>query len=145
MHQRLVIVRQGRKAESVRSEPLRHGADGNEQTLRIAAQWVREDSATDANIRALAESLIASCAPASSSEGSTCEILKLFEFVRDRIRYVEDAPDTERIADASRTLAHADAFYAGAGDCGDKSILLATLLGSIGVKSQFIVQSWDGD
>lgn len=135
MHQRLVIVQNGRRAESVRWEPLRHGADGNEQTLRYAAQMVREDSAADERIRAVAASPIAQCAP----HDAACEISQLFEFVRDQVRYQEDAPDTERIADAWRTLEHM------AGDCGDKSILLATLLGSLGHRTQFIVQSWDGD
>src|ERR1051325_3864714 len=121
MHQRLVIVRNGVKSDLVKSEPLRHGAAGNEQTLRYAAAWVREDSADD-RLRSLSESLIADCAPHAAS----CEVGKLFEFVRDGINYVEDPPDTERIADAWRT------WEKRRGDCVDKAILLATLLASIG-------------
>lgn len=134
MHQRLKIVRHGRRYESVKAEPLRHGTGGNEQTLRYAAQMVREDS-RDESLRAFAESLICGCAP----HDSACAVQKLFEFARDVIRYVEDPAEVERIADAWRTIEK------GEGDCGDKSILLASLLGTIGIRSQFIVQSWDGD
>lgn len=115
--------------------PLRHGAEGNEQTLQFAAAMVREDSANDDRIRSLAESLVSGCAPRDAQ----CEVTQLFEFVRDRIRYVEDPIDTERIADAWRT------WEKRSGDCVDKCILLATLLGSIGYRSEFIAQSWDGD
>jgi|GEM_PF-6078510 len=135
MHQRLLIVQNGQRRSWPASQSLRHGALGNEQTLRYAAAMVREDAVQDDRLRALAESLIQSCAP----HDSQCEVQKLFEFVRDQIRYVEDAPDTERIADAWRTYEHR------AGDCGDKSILLASLLACIGYRSQFVVQSWDGD
>ena len=132
MQERLLLVRWGIRHWSVNVEPLRPGAAGNEQTLRYAAQWVREDS-PQPWLRAFAERLTAGCASPAAA------VAKLFEFARDQIRYVEDPPATERIADAWRTIEKRE------GDCGDKSILLATLLGSIGINSRFIVQSWDGD
>jgi hypothetical protein len=135
MHQRLIIVQNGCSTEKVQSGPLRHGAEGNEQTLRYAAQMVREDSAQDIRLRSLAEQLTAGCAPHDVAGA----VRVLFEFARDGIRYVDDPVDVERIADAWTTV------ESRAGDCGDKSILLASLLGAIGIKSQFIVQSWAGD
>lgn len=135
MHQRLRIVQNGQRREWPKSEPLRHGAEGNEQTLRYAAAMVREDSSQDDRIRSLAEQLVSGCAPRDGA----CEVRQLFEFARDGIRYLEDPPDTERIADAWRT------YGKRSGDCVDKCILLATLLGSIGYRSEFIAQSWDGD
>ena len=54
------------------------------------------------------------------------EASRLFEYVRDQIRYVRDIADVE-------TLHHAETILAqGAGDCDDKCILLASLLLSIG-------------
>lgn len=135
MHQRLRIVRNGQRQEWPKAVPLRHGAEGNEQTLQFAAAMVREDSSNDDRIRAQAESLTGGCAPRDAQ----CEVTQLFEFVRDQIRFVEDPIDTERIADAWRTLEKQS------GDCVDKAILLASLLGSIGYQSEFIAQSWDGD
>ena len=134
MHERLLLVRHGIRQWSERWEPLRHGADGNEQTLRYASQWVREDS-SDPKLLAFAESLVSNVA----ADDAAGRVRALFEFVRDRIRYVEDAPGVERIADAWRTIEKRE------GDCVDKSILLSSLLGCLGYISLFIVQSWDGD
>lgn len=133
MHQRLVIVRHGLRTESVRAEPLRHGADGNAQTLAYAEAMVRL-AATNELLRRKAAEITAACA----AHDEACEIEALFEFVRDEIRYVDDPPGVERIADAETTLAE------GAGDCGDKAILLRSLALTLGHKSRFVVQDWDG-
>jgi hypothetical protein len=135
MHERLLLVRHGRHSQvSIRA--LAHGKDGNEQTLRVAAAWVREDSASDAQLRQFVlEHFISQCAPGDYLGAVT----KLFEFSRDAIRFADDPEDVERIADAWSTIAD------GWGDCGDKSILLASMLGVIGIPSQFIVQEWEGD
>lgn len=133
MHQRLVIVRQGRRSETAQVEPLRHGADGNLQTLAYAEAMVRESAANEA-LRRKAVEITAACAP----HDELCEIESLFEFVRDGIRFVDDPPGVERIADAETTLAE------GAGDCGDKAILLRSLALTLGHRSRFVVQDWDG-
>ena len=139
MHERLIIVRNGqRQAISIRA--LRHGADGNEQTLREAASMVREDSASDQELRSFVQNLISDCAPGDYP----CAVSKLFEFSRDAIHYGDDPFGVERIADAWATLNLAKPDEAW-GDCGDKAILLATMLGVIGIPSQFIVQNWQND
>jgi len=53
------------------------------------------------------------------------EARRLFEFVRDDIRYVRDIADVETLHDPVTLL------QIGAGDCDDKAILLAALLLSI--------------
>jgi transglutaminase-like putative cysteine protease len=58
----------------------------------------------------------------------------LFEFVRDKIRYQRDSYNLEELADAYRTI-----FFFRSGDCDDKSIALATLLGLSGKKTRFKV------
>lgn len=60
------------------------------------------------------------------------EIKTLFEFVRDRIRYVKDTRNVETLHTAEKVLEN------GQGDCDDKSILLASLLESLGHKTRFV-------
>lgn len=60
----------------------------------------------------------------------------LFFFARDCIRYVEDPPQVEKVADFQRTI------EMGYGDCDDKVVWLATALLSIGVSVRFVVQSY---
>lgn len=60
------------------------------------------------------------------------EIRAIFYFVRDAIRYTLDVDEVETLQQADYTLTHE---Y---GDCDDKSILLAAMLGSIGHKCRFV-------
>lgn len=60
------------------------------------------------------------------------EIRELHKFVRDKIRYVKDVHDVETLHDVERIL------ESGQGDCDDKSILLASLLASIGHKVRIV-------
>lgn len=55
-------------------------------------------------------------------------ISDIFRFVADRIRYVHDPVNTEHLSDPVETL------YVEAGDCDCKSMLLTTLLESVGYK-----------
>jgi len=64
------------------------------------------------------------------------EIRTLFEFVRDRIRYVSDINDTETLHAAFKV------YELGAGDCDDKVILLASLLESIGYRTRFVAAGY---
>lgn len=58
-------------------------------------------------------------------------IAALHAFVRDRIRYVNDIRGVETLQQPERTL------ELRAGDCDDKSILLASLLEALGYKTRF--------
>lgn len=107
------------------------GAAGVRNTLRQMRAFVREGR-RNPKIRSTALNLI-SLVPERDALG---EIRTLFEFVRDRIRYVADVLEVETLADAQRTLEIAQ------GDCDDKSILLAALLESIGYATQFIVTGY---
>jgi hypothetical protein len=60
------------------------------------------------------------------------EVCALHGFVRDFIRYVGDISDVETVQSADTTLRLA------AGDCDDKSILLAALLEAIGHPTKFV-------
>ena len=78
-------------------------------------------------IRQLAVELVADL----PSKDYGAEIQRLHAWVRDRIRYVRDVREVETIQTPERTLAN------GAGDCDDKSVLLASLLEAIGHHARF--------
>lgn len=108
------------------------GVDGVLNTLRHMRAFVRQGR-VDPVIRSTALNLLA-LVPERDSQG---EIRALFEFVRDRIRYIADVLDVETLADARRTLETA------AGDCDDKAILLAALLESVGIATQFVATGYE--
>lgn len=60
------------------------------------------------------------------------EILALFEFVRDKIRYVKDVRTVETLHTPVMVLEN------GQGDCDDKTVLLASLLESLGHKTRLV-------
>lgn len=67
------------------------------------------------------------------------EVIALFEFVRDNIRYTKDINNVETLATPDKTLAMR------IGDCDDQSVLLAALLESVGYPTRFIIESYDGE
>lgn len=67
------------------------------------------------------------------------EARTLLEFVRDQIRYVRDTDGLELLHDPATVL------QIGAGDCDDKAILLASMLGSIGHPTRFIAVAFEPD
>lgn len=86
----------------------------------------------DPRIRGIAVSLVA-LTPERDHLG---EVRTIFEFVRDRIRYVSDVNDTETLHDPIRV------YEMGAGDCDDKVILLGALLESIGYTTRIVVTGY---
>lgn len=120
----------------IRSQGLPPGIEGTRRTLNAMAAFVRRDSQYNfwrgwrvkMALLILARQLVRSL----PSQDSTGEIATLFEFVRDRIRWVPDPVDVELVQDATRTLLFRQ------GDCDDLVVLLATLLALIGVRSRFV-------
>lgn len=53
-------------------------------------------------------------------------------FVRDKIRYTQDIHNVETLADPATTL------ELGQGDCDDKAVLVASLLGAVGHPTKFV-------
>ena len=100
---------------------LADGARGTRQTLRLMSRLAK-DARTDPIIRAKAADLVATV----PGQAFRHEAEVLFEFVRDRIRYLGDVNGVETIQAPDVTLAVRQ------GDCDDKSTLLAALLESIG-------------
>lgn len=111
------------------TEPLRRGNSGTVQTLQWMARLARKD-ASDPRVRALALQIARNC----PGHGFQCEIAAIFHYVRDKITYRKDPITQERVQDTIRTC-----FQFGSGDCDDKSVALAGLLGSLAHKSRFCV------
>lgn len=65
------------------------------------------------------------------------EIKSIYRFVRDRIRYIKDIRKIETLHTAERILIQKQ------GDCDDKSILLASMLESIGIATRFVAVGRD--
>lgn len=67
-----------------------------------------------------------------SGNNEVCKAKVLFYFVRDNIDYVSDPIAIEYVQDAR------DVLFSGAGDCDDNSVLLASLMSSVGLKQRFV-------
>lgn len=104
-----------------------NGIAGIRQTLRTMSLIVDRAKVTPA-IRAKAVELCSGIPP----KDYRAEAETLFLFVRDQVRYVRDVSSVETLHDPAlilRTMA---------GDCDDKSMLLASLLESIGARTAFV-------
>lgn len=113
-----------REIESI-ALPL--GASGTRATLRLMAKLVKQTRA-DPTIRDTAKNLVMGCSPGDYR----AEVNECFLFVRDNIRYLQDGNGAERLSNPVVLLQDR------AGDCDDKSTLLAALLESIGHPCRFV-------
>ena len=106
---------------------LPSGQEGIIKTLNIMRQIVR-DYRKHPTVRELALRLTS-----GNKQNDVVEDVKsLHAFVRDAIRYVNDTRQVETLQTPLATL------ELRAGDCDDKSILLASLLESIGRPARFV-------
>lgn len=103
------------------------GEAGTRATLRLMRGLVQQYKSGD-RVRRTALELTADLPP----KDRVSEVRSLFDFVRDRVRYVRDVLGVETLQTPDATL---DLL---AGDCDDKSILLASLLESIGHPTRFV-------
>lgn len=90
---------------------------------------------TDPTVRMLAVELTKTLA----QKDYKGEVKYLTEFVRDRIRYIRDIYQVEYLQTPYATL------KARSGDCDDKSVLLASLLLSIGHPTRFVACDSSGN
>ena len=109
------------------------GDAGVRATLKAMAGLVKQYK-TDAGINTLALQITHGVA----SYDKAGEITALQHFVRDRITYRQDVEGVETLRTPVKTLQVA------AGDCDDKSVLLDTLLATIGFKVMFFAIGLNG-
>jgi hypothetical protein len=103
------------------------GAAGTRKTLSLMRQLVNTGKKSPV-VRQLAVNLTKGLA----QKDWKSEIDSLYSFVRDRIRYVKDINGVETLHTVEKILENA------AGDCDDKSILLASLLESLSHKTRLV-------
>lgn len=106
-------------------------AAGTHVTLKLMAGLVRQFK-RDPLMRDTAISLVAGLRP----KDWTGEARAIYEYVRDRIRYVRDVSGVETLQTPPVTM------ELEAGDCDDKSVLLATLLETIGHPTRFVATGY---
>jgi transglutaminase-like putative cysteine protease len=123
-----------RAANSGQLLAIPDGPEGVRVTLEIMARLAREASLEPA-IQGLAIELTQGV----RNEDFYGEIAALHAFVRDEIRYVQDVNGVETLRPPLDTLA------LGAGDCDDKSVLLAALLESIGHPARYTAVAFEPD
>lgn len=108
------------------------GVGGIRCTLSAMRALVRHYRA-DPNIRARTITLLR----LTPEKDAPSEIRTIFEFVRDHVRYVQDVHETETLTTPDKTLQLL------AGDCDDKSVLLATMLESVGYATRFVIAGYN--
>lgn len=81
------------------------------------------------HVRERALELVRDAAPNGERE----ELRRVFEYVRDAVRYVKDVRGVDTLQTPTATLERLQ------GDCDDKTLLLAALLESIGYPTRFVV------
>lgn len=113
------------------------GIAGVRATLSKMAGVVRNYKC-DAGIHEFVRRLTAGCPPQNVKGAARLYVACLQQFVRDAIRYVQDIEGVETLQTPDYTLS------IGCGDCDDKSMLLCTLLASIGYPVMFFAIGVNG-
>ena len=130
----LQIFRDGHKRESYLNVPLAEGEQGNMQTLEAMARIVREDRLEPDLRNFILREIVGDV----RGHDFTGEMDAIFQFARDCIIYRKDPWQVERVADVWSTLY---ALNPGGpeGDCGIKSLFIATCFATLGHKPFFAV------
>ena len=111
--------------------PLANGFSGVQQTLRMMRQLVNQCK-TNTQIRQAATNVIF----LTPEKDEYSEAEALFNMVRDSIRYVKDVNDIETLSTPMTTL------EGRLGDCDDQTVLLASLLESVGYPTRFVIEGY---
>lgn len=127
----LQIFRDGHERKTLLTRPLLGGEQGNLQTLAAMAAIVNEDR-TQPDLR---EFVLREIVRGVRGHDSKTEVQRIFEYARDRITYRKDPFGVERIADLWSTLYTLN----NEGDCGIKSVFIATCCALLGHKPFFVV------
>jgi transglutaminase-like putative cysteine protease len=96
-------------------------------TIGLPPEYV---SYRDGSIALAADEITAGAARDKASLAAT-----LYEFARDQVAYIDHPWQMQVVQDARRTL------QLRTGDCVSKSVLLSTLLASLGIGSRFVAQA----
>ena len=118
-----------------------NGSRGNLATLKQMSQMAHKRSAHP-KVRRLAESILVSANKTSHHFLDECKILA--KFVQSQVRYLRDPVGTELLKDPVLQIENIERGVAN-GDCDDMSLLLATLLLSIGAKPLWCITKFSSN
>ena len=107
------------------------GPQGTYATLMLMRALAKQGK-TAMPVRALALSLVSGL----KQKDYLGEAKRVHAYVRDHIRYVRDVDGVETLHTPEKVIEY------GQGDCDDKSILAAALLGAIGHKTRFVAMGF---
>ena len=108
-----------------------NGFRGTDATVRLMSQLSHgRYGSRSPKIRALAINILRT--RGVPEKQYKAEMNALYEWVRDNIRYTRDVAGQETLCPPEEI-----AFNSQAGDCDDKSVLLAGLLGSVGIATRY--------
>jgi transglutaminase-like putative cysteine protease len=113
--------------------PKQTGLAGLWQTMYVMRDLVRK-SINDRFIKDTAVKIIRDIPPQDELK----QIEKIFNYVRDNIKYVKDIYGVEEIQTPSRMIKNIEQKKA-FGDCDDMALTLASLLHNTGFKTRFVV------
>lgn len=136
----LQIWRGGKKYKPKTEIQLLGGYQGNLQTLKIMADMVRGDR-TQKDLRNFVERHILNKIP---GHHFTAEIKAIFDYCQQEIIYRKDPVKVERVADLWSCLYALNPDYP-EGDCGIKSVALATMLALFGHNPAFAIIKQDAN
>jgi len=131
----LQIFRDGKQQTSYLNIPLLDGEQGNMQTLAAMASIVVEDR-TQPDLRAFVLREIVGPVRGHDAAG---EVESIFDFAQQQITYRADPFNVERVADVWSTLYALNPGNGPEGDCGIKSVFIASCCAMLGHKPFFIV------
>lgn len=123
------------------SLPIFAGQRGNVQTINVMREVARKRCGEPV-VRALALKILSSCGVASQDYLS--EAICIGNFVKENVRYVRDPDNIELLTDPLTMIEQMSRGVA-QGDCDDMSLLIATLLLSIGCQPLFRAVRYDSD
>ena len=130
----LQIFRDGKESTRYLNIPLMDGEQGNMQTLAAMAGIAREDR-LEPDLRIF---ILREIVGDTRGHDFIGEMDTIFHFARDRITYRKDPWNVERVADLWSTL-YALNPREPEGDCGIKSLFVATCFATLGHKPFFVV------
>lgn len=122
------------------NKTIRSGMGGNLDTVSAMRQLARARS-KDPFVRDFALQILRSYGVRSHNYKS--EALAIGDYIKNNMRYVRDIDNVERIQDPLLILQDIQAGK-GAGDCDDMSLIIATLLLSIGAQPYFRTVRYSG-
>lgn len=135
MKRLLLIIRDGHPQQRSLATPLAPGEQGNLQTLDAMKQIVNEDRIQPDLRSFVLDKIIGD----TSGHDPAGEVNKIFDFAQRQIRYQQDPYGVERVADLWSTLYALNPGNGPEGDCGIKSLFIATCCAILGHKPDFVI------